>query len=269
VQFLYPADVLKPTQPDEMYGPEVAATRAAGFAVSTFPLELLVSGRAKISPAVPGGETVVYRGWMLSAEEYLGLSALITQSGAEQLTSPEKYLLTHHLPNWYPLLKEFTPETEIVSVDADLEQVLRGLGWGRFFIKDYVKSLKTSVGSIIERPEQVALVVREMQKFRGKIEGGLCIRRVEDFLPETERRFFVIDGQPYAAESHADIPAAVHACAERIRSSFFSVDVVSRDDGIDRIVEIGDGQVSDLVGWEAQRFAQVWQGQAHKLEPRA
>ncbi len=33
MHFLYPVDVLKPRQPDELYGPEVAAIRAAGFAV--------------------------------------------------------------------------------------------------------------------------------------------------------------------------------------------------------------------------------------------
>ena len=39
---------------------------------------------------------------------------------------------------------------------------------------------------------------------------------------------------------------------------FFSVDVATRADGILRVVEIGDGQVSDLVGWESARFAELW-----------
>lgn len=258
MHFLYPADVLKPKQPDEMYGSEVAAMRAAGLAFSVVTVESLVSGPATIHPAIPPDQTVVYRGWMLSGTEYQALAALVESRGAAQLTSPESYLLTHHLPNWYPLLEEFTPETEVVSVDADLEQVLRNLAWGKYFIKDYVKSLKTSVGSIVERPAQARAVVSEMQKYRGKIEGGLCIRRVEEFLPETERRFFVINGQPHAPAPEEDIPVAVQVCSKRIQSPFFSVDVVRRADGIERIVEIGDGQVSDIVGWEAQRFAHLW-----------
>jgi hypothetical protein len=28
--------------------------------------------------------------------------------------------------------------------------------------------------------------------------------------------------------------------------------------GGDRIVEIGDGQVSDVVGWSPERLAQIW-----------
>lgn len=48
-------------------------------------------------------------------------------------------------------------------------------------------------------------------------------------------------------------------CARRISSPFFSVDGATREDGVERVVEIGDGQISDLVGWSAQDFAKLWQ----------
>jgi len=44
-----------------------------------------------------------------------------------------------------------------------------------------------------------------------------------------------------------------------IDSPFFSVDIAQTDDGVARVVEIGDGQVSDLVGWPAESFANIWQ----------
>ncbi|MBW4539691.1 MAG: ATP-grasp domain-containing protein [Myxacorys chilensis ATA2-1-KO14] len=143
-------------------------------------------------------------------------------------------------------------------MDDDLEHGLRELGWSRFFIKDYVKSLKTSVGSIIDEPSAIRTVVAEMQKFRGTIEGGLCVRQVEDFIAETERRYFVVYGKPFAALPDEEVPAIVEECAKRINSQFFAVDVVERRDGCKRVVEIGNGQVSDLVGWTAERFATVW-----------
>jgi len=61
---------------------------------------------------------------------------------------------------------------------------------------------------------------------------------------------------PHAASGA--IPEVVHACASRIRSPFFSVDVALREDGVACIVEIGDGQVSDLVGWDVDAFADLW-----------
>ena len=50
-------------------------------------------------------------------------------------------------------------------------------------------------------------------------------------------------------EPDAAIPEPVAFCAEAIASPFFSVDIARRADGVERIVEIGDGQVSDIVGW--------------------
>jgi hypothetical protein len=37
-------------------------------------------------------------------------------------------------------------------------------------------------------------------------------------------------------------------------------DVVLREDGVSRVVESGDGQVSDLVGWSPEAFAAMWAG---------
>ncbi len=153
------------------------------------------------------------------------------------------------------MLSDLTPETRVYPSDCDLEAELRALDWPEYFIKDYVKSLKTSVGSRISKPEHVAAVVSDMRRFRGIIEGGFCVRRVENFLPDTERRYFVLDGVPHAASG--DAPPIVHECAKRLRSRFYSVDVVQRTDGELRIVEVGDGQVSDLVGWTPEQFVIV------------
>jgi len=136
---------------------------------------------------------------MLSASEYGSLVSLLVQAGARPVISAEDYLASHHLPNWYSLIFDLTPETRVFPSDCDLETELRALAWPEYFIKDYVKSLKTSVGSRISKTEQVSAVVADMQRFRGVIEGGFCVRRVESFLPDTERRYFVLDGVAHAA----------------------------------------------------------------------
>ncbi len=195
---------------------------------------------------------------MLTSGEYSLLVNSIRSAGSEALTSHDEYLATHYLFNWYSLIHDLTPETRFFSVDDDLEHALSQLGWSSFFIKDNVKSLKTSVGAVISEPSEIKTVTNEMQRFRGIIEGCLCVRQVEDFIFETEKRYFVMYGKPYAASLNEEIPEIVKECAKRIKSKFFSVDVVERTDGCKRIVEIGDGQVSDLVGWTAERFAELW-----------
>lgn len=250
-------------QPDEQYAAEVEAVRAAGFHVSLFSFEDFQCGTFRASPPLPENTEILYRGWMLSATDYEALKSSISQCGAKLAINCEAYLNNHHLPNWYATLADLTPETRIYPADCDLEAELRALGWSAFFIKDYVKSLKTSTGSRITKPEQVSTLVSDMKRFRGTVEGGFCVRRVEDFLIDTERRYFVMDGVPHSATG--DVPEIVHECAKRIQSRFFSVDVVQRKDGKLRVVEIGDGQVSDLVGWEPEQFAKILA--EHFLQP--
>jgi len=258
MHFLFPNDYFNPKQVDAAYLEQFTCLRNAGFTTSVISLELLESGSSRIMPIPDPDSTVVYRGWMLSPIDYERLVKIVEDTGSSVLTSKSEYLATHYLPSWYPLVADLTPETKFYSVGDDLEDELHKLGWNRFFIKDYVKSLKTSVGSLIQSPSEITTVVSEMQKFRGTIEGGICVRRVEDFLPETEKRYFVVCGKSFAAAIDEAIPEIVEECAKRIESQFFSVDVIDRCDGVKRIVEIGDGQVSDLVGWSSDRFAELW-----------
>jgi hypothetical protein len=71
-------------------------------------------------------------------------------------------------------------------------------------------------------------------------------------------RYFVLNRMPYVAEPGAAIREPGAFCAGLLASPFFSVDIARRADGIDRIVEIGAGQVSDLVGWSVERFVEIW-----------
>jgi hypothetical protein len=256
MHLLYPSNPLRTRQPDEQFAAEVEAVRTVGFDVAVFSMEDFQGGVFRSIPTLPGGGVeIFYRGWMMSASEYASLISNVTRAEARPVTPLESYLASHHLPNWYSQISDLTPETRVFPSDCDLETELRALAWPEYFIKDYVKSLKTSVGSRISKPEQVSAVVADMHRFRGTIEGGFCVRRVESFLPDTERRYFVVDGVAHAASG--DAPSIVHECAKRLSSRFYSVDVIQRTDGQLRIVEIGDGQVSDLVGWTPDGFAEM------------
>ncbi len=252
--FLFP-NGSTPDTPDEMFADQHAALTAAGFTASICPDSVLAG--VKPLKGIPAGSTVVYRGWMSTAEEYAALVRAIERGGAVSLTSQDEYLAAHHLPNWYPLLADFTPETQVFPQDADLVAELRALDWGSYFIKDFVKSLKSGRGSVVRDPADAPAVVAELREYRGRIEGGICVRRVEEFAQESEQRYFVLRGVGYASDG-GPVPDVVRACADRVRSPFFSIDVVRRRDGVLRVVEIGDGQVSDLVGWSAGAFASLW-----------
>jgi ATP-grasp domain, R2K clade family 3 len=258
MRFIFPSDYFHPKQVDEAYLAEYNCLQNIGFETSVISLESLESGVSKIYPLPDPDEKIIYRGWMLAPNDYSLLVDAVKHSGADMWIDRDEYLRTHYLPNWYPLLHDLTPETHCFDVDDRLESKLNKLGWDRFFVKDYVKSLKTSTGSIINSPSAINSLVAEMQKFRDTIEGGICVRQVEDFITETERRYFVINDRIHAASPEIEIPAIATECARRIDSKFFSIDCIDRRDGRTRIVEIGDGQVSGLVGWTVDRFANLW-----------
>jgi hypothetical protein len=239
-----------------MFADQWVALTQAGFTASLCS-DAVLAGEKSLRN-VPPGSVVVYRGWMVKSEEYAALVRAIEQCGAKVFTSPQEYLATHHLPNWYPLLSDLTPETRVYPADADLVAELSTLNWDAYFMKDYVKSLKTDRGSIVRGPAEAPAVIAEMREYRGEKEGGICVRRVEDFVPDSEQRYFVLHGEGYASLQGAPIPEIVRKCAERVSSKFFSVDVARRSDGVLRVVEGGDGQASDLVGWSATAFVAMW-----------
>jgi len=258
--FVFPSDPLDARAVDEHFAAQRDALRGAGFETSLVSDATFDRGAAL--RGVAAGAEVVYRGWMVDGPQYERFAGAVEASGAALFTSPAAYLAAHHLPNWYPLIRDLTPETVVFSADADLEAELRKIAWPGFFLKDYVKSLKTGAGSLISEPGEAQRVVDDMRRFRGTIEGGICARRVERFRPGSERRYFVLRGCPFAPGGH-DPPTIVETVAARFAHPFFSVDIAENEPGELRVVEIGDGQVSDLVGWAVEDFVGMWAASAH------
>lgn len=256
IHFLFPKDLLTPREPDRVFADQFHTLAEVGISVSLFSSDSLSERSLRLS--IPANSKVVYRGWMLKPREYAALEATITQSGGQPFTTVQQYLNAHYLPNWYPHISDLTPETRIYPANAPIEAELRMLNWGAYFIKDYVKSLKTARGAIVRDPVEAPALLAEMAEYRGEIEGGICVRRVEEFALNSEQRYFVINGKAYSADENAGIPMLVETCAEKVPSNFFSVDIARRSDGVLRVVEIGDGQVSDIVGWTANSFARMW-----------
>lgn len=138
--------------------------------------------------------------------------------------------------------------SSIVSAASDL-------GWSKYFVKDYVKSNTGDKGSIAQSPTEIPDILEQLTLYRGEIEGGIALRQVEDYLVETESRYFVAKGKVYSITEK--IPDLVKTVAHRIDAPFYSVDVVSTTKGTLRLIELGDGQVSGLKNWSVSAFTQV------------
>lgn len=85
------------------------------------------------------------------------------------------------------------------------------------------------------------------------LNGGIVLRRFEDYRT-AETRVWWVDGVPVLTTAHPDSPApqaepdltAVAPLVAALACPFITTDLALRADGEWRVVEVGDGQVSDL-----------------------
>ncbi|SNY60265.1 hypothetical protein SAMN05421748_12184 [Paractinoplanes atraurantiacus] len=247
---LVPRDVLNPRRADEHFAEEAAAARAAGHTVTLVDHDALAAGHAK-TVDFQEDEPAVYRGWMLTSEAYAGLAEAC---GGRLRTSPEQYRQGHELPGWYEALAPFTPE----SAWGDFDQARAALGnSGPAVLRDYTKSMKHYWHEAAYIPdladaEKAHAVARRFRELRGDdFTGGFVLRRFEEFTG-AEARTWWVGGECRLITAHPDtadqlppdidvsfLKGAVPALP------FVTVDLALRTDGRWRVVELGDGQVSD------------------------
>jgi hypothetical protein len=256
IQLLYPCDPFDARQPDEMYADEHQAARATGLSVSLYSHEDLLAGERPLKGALLPDVPVVLRGWMLPIETYARLFQHIQKAGTEPLTLPDAYWKCHHMNGWYSIVRDHTPDTVFTVEGADYAAELSHKNWAGYFVKDYVKSLSTGRGSVCHSASEITEVVEGLRHYRGQLEGGVAIRELESFVSDSEERHFVFQGKPFSRSG--EVPTAVQQAASRIDSPLFSVDTVRHEDGRLRIVELGDGQVSDRKNWSVTEFLAIF-----------
>ncbi len=264
MMLLIPSDVLRPRRPDEHFAPEAEAARAAGIEVALVDHDALVApeGAARAVARVPQGGEAVYRGWMVSAERYAAFDAALARRGITLRTGTEQFRRAHELPGWYADLRTVTPPSVWTAGDdrAGFDQARAELGAGPAVLRDHVKSMKHYWHEAAFIPELADAdaawaVATRFRELRGDdMAGGFVLRRFERFV-SAEVRTWWVDGVCRLVTSHPDTPdrpspddvdlAPVEPLVAGLGLPFVTVDLAIRADGVWRIIELGDGQVSD------------------------
>jgi hypothetical protein len=264
VLLLVPADPLRPRRADEHFAAEAAAARDAGVTVAFIDHDALADpgGGGPAVARVPDADAVaVYRGWMLRAAQYAELADALAARGVMLRTSAVQYRQAHELPGWYPALAPVTPQA--VWTDGDGEPGFRlaceRLGAGPAVLRDYVKSMKHYWHEAAYIPDvadtvpawKVAARFRELRE--DEFTGGFVLRRFEHF-DSAEARTWWVSGACRLITPHPDTPGDpppdidLSPFTPLIRSlglPFVTADLARRADGTWRVIELGDGQVSD------------------------
>jgi hypothetical protein len=264
VMLLVPADVLHPRRVDEHFAAEAAAARAAGYQVATIDHDELARGGdpRRVVRHVTGGGPAVYRGWMVRSEQYAALAEALAEREVYLSTNAGQYRRGHELPGWYPALAGLTPTSVwTAGTDRDAFEVARTrLGAGPAVLRDYTKSMKhywheaAFIPDLTDARAAWAVADRFAQLRGEDLVGGFVLRRYERFNGPEVRTWWIngvcglVSAHPDTAQDRPPVDVnldRVQAVVAGLDLSFVAVDLVHRDDGAWRVVEVGDGQVSD------------------------
>lgn len=209
---------------------------------------------------------VIYRGWMIKPEQYRRFHDDLVSMGFEPLVSPLCYERMHCFPNAGAMFDNRTPRFMVfpekngqVSIEAD---TING-AFGRFMVKDYVKSVKnTDFPAFIETPvtqEELDEYIQDFIRRRGSLFTGEIVLKEYVDLKKYEgvtnewRQFVFLQGvqlglcrssrQPRMA---AKPPESYLPTRNIVVVPFYTVDYAELTDGTWTIIEAGDGQVSGL-----------------------
>lgn len=186
-------------------------------------------------------EVIILRHWMMDSNEYATIDKSVKQHNGQLYTSLEMYELAHKLPNWYPYFKDVTFKTEFVkNNDKDIQNWFATKPFANVFVKDDIKSLTTSTGSIAKSSDQFFKIIEEMRYYG--VTGNFCFREFINILPETEQRHFIFDDT--LISDSFDISEEILSLIKHFPARFFSFDTVYDISGKQWLVEVGDGQVS-------------------------
>jgi hypothetical protein len=198
---------------------------------------------------------------MLASAQYAALTDALTAKGTTMRTSPAQYRQAHELPGWYPRASTAHPGAAWTAGDAeqDFHAACARLGPGPAVLRDYVKSMKHYWHEAAYIPDaaghaaawKVAARFRELRE--DEFTGGFVLRRYEQFT-SAEARTWWAGGTCRLVTAHPDTPGDLppdidlEPFTPLIRSlglAFVTADLALRADGTWRVIELGDGQVSD------------------------
>jgi hypothetical protein len=263
---LFCSDPLAPTRVDPQFAAQAACVRALGATVALIDHDALLAGRVgEAVRQIPRDLGMAwYRGWMIPTDFYRELDDALIGRNSRLIVDPDAYRSAHEFPGWYDTVRDVSPAGEWTfhANLADVPLVVRNLslGPGPAIVKDFVKSRKHEwdeacyIPSLADRATTARVVSRFIELQGDDLQGGLVFRAYEDFGDSPEARVWWVDGAPVLVTAHPDTPAQtpapdlahISAAVHNLGCRFVTTDVAQRRDGVWRVIEVGDGQVSDF-----------------------
>ena len=263
-----------PRNAEDRFELEALAAEELGIESYAIPLDPVVNGepeRALRRLPRPRHRTWLYRGWMLSEEEYTGLHEAMSERGEELVVDPESFAEAMYGPNYLPLLGGHTAPARWTEGEDIKEawEAAQELGPPPWIVKDHVKSAKelwhracfVPEGAVYE--DFVDICERLLAARGDRFERGFVVKKflelatLPGWTPEQRRvtdehRLVFWEGRLVAHAPYYDVDSALSDprqfdfLGRAISSPFFTADVARLAGGGYTVIEINDGGSSIL-----------------------
>ncbi|MFJ2744596.1 ATP-grasp domain-containing protein [Streptomyces sp. NPDC087440] len=263
------SDPLSGRRVDPAFAGEAAVVRDLGGPVALLDHDALLAGDpgAALARVPRGSGAYWYRGWMIPVRRYAELARGLEERGCTLLTGADAYRTAHELPGWYEEFADVTPRSVWQGCPpgapprgTELAALVGPLRAGPAVVKDFVKSRKHEwheacfVPELRDTAALSAVVDRLFALQEDSLAGGLVVREFEAFVRGGEARVWWVDGEAVLVTAHPDAPGAapepdltaVRPAVRALGCRWVTTDLALREDGVWRVVEVGDGQVSGL-----------------------
>jgi hypothetical protein len=255
---------------------EALAAEELDIEAHAISLDLVVNGdaeRALSQLPRPGRQRRrwLYRGWMLSEDEYSSLCDAMAERDEELVVDPESHALTSYAPEYLPLLGDETPAARWTDDENIVEawELAQELGPPPWIVKDHVKSAKERWYRACFVPadadfDDFSGICEALLDYRGdRFERGFVTKKYVElatlpgFTPEQRRvtdehRLFFWCGRLVAHAPYYDVDATLPNprqfahLGRVVDSPFFSADVARLAGGGFTIIELNDGGCTQL-----------------------
>lgn len=280
--FLFNCDEHNPNLPDEQYVDEFEYLNERRVRTFLFDFSDIQEGEEIRLPKAIEKTYIIYRGWMLNEFQYDRLYDALKEKNYEMIVDKYCYRECHYLDYWYPKLQRLTAKSVYshgLVDDQSIIHMLESFGNKSVIVKDYVKSRKHEwyescfIEDASDTKKAMEVIHHFIERQAENFAGGLVLREYldivktgvhfESHMPISEEiRIYCYKHEPICFISYwsggmvqmdRSFIEAIDKCAI-LDSPFYTIDLAKKTDGQWVLIEVGDGQVSHLRGYDVSKF---------------
>lgn len=259
---LFPSDYFNRNKIDVELEQEYEAAIKAGFDVMLFDYSSWFESRKLVLNRDSDCDLILYRGWMMKPKLYCEFEKQLKNVGYHLVVECNAYKRLHEFVYVYPIIRDDTAPMMKFPLHTRMDVKFLQDTFGRFMVKDYVKSVKGSdfpvyFDSTITQSEFDGWMEKFYQYRGNLLTGGICIKKYLNLKKydghTNEYRVFYYFNEPMILMKNSNQsdacckpPVALINKYKMLDSPFFTLDFAQLEGDSWIIIESGDGQVSGI-----------------------